>query len=202
MYAKGERFNYFSVLLNLVTEHADKNYRALLALLEQLPFAIGYMILPGLAYFLREWNTLQLSFGLLSLGLIVYYWILPESPRWLATKGQTDRAIECLYKIAAVNRLPTPQREDLEEILKQCASEEGSQSSPVAISSSRTGLLGKILRYLKGFAHNFAKLMKTGEIRKRSLVFWSMFTTVAMCYYGIVFSGNISTDPYFVVFLG
>ncbi len=57
-----------------VTEHADKGYRAMLGIIEQVPFAIGYMMLPGLAYFLRDWNTLQLSFGVISTGLVVYYW--------------------------------------------------------------------------------------------------------------------------------
>lgn len=55
-------------------EHADIKYRALLGMLEQIPFAIGYMILPLLAYFIRDWAMLQLSFGLISLTLVSYLW--------------------------------------------------------------------------------------------------------------------------------
>lgn len=55
-------------------EHSDIKYRALLGILEQIPFAIGYMILPMLAYFIRDWSMLQLSFGIISLSLVSYYW--------------------------------------------------------------------------------------------------------------------------------
>ncbi|CAL8128169.1 unnamed protein product [Orchesella dallaii] len=229
----------------LVTEHADKTGRAILGIVEQVPFAVGYMILPGLAYYLRDWNNLQLSFGLLSLGLFVYYWILPESPRWLATHGKSEEAIECLYKMAKVNRLPKPKHDDLVQIVKTCTDETelqrryslivtgdqkagsslridksgayaddvGENKEQVLSSSSSTSnttsspnnlsrFLQMIRKWLKGFVRNFKNLMKTAEIRKRSFVFWTIFMVVAMVYYGIVFSGNLTSDPYLLVFLG
>ncbi|ODM93122.1 Solute carrier family 22 member 3 [Orchesella cincta] len=220
----------------LITEHADKSGRALFGIIEQVPFAVGYMMLPGLAYYLRDWNTLQLSFGLLSTGLFVYYWILPESPRWLATHGKTEKAINCLYKIAKVNKLPKPKHDDLVQIIRTCHDEtelkrryslivtgdqkagtslginnsdvddvgnkEQGSSQPGASQNNFSAFVQTLRKWLKGFVKNFKNLMKTAEIRKRSFVFWTIFMIVAMVYYGIVFSGNLTSDPYLLIFLG
>jgi len=209
---------------------------------EQVPFAVGYMTLPAMAYYLRDWNNLQLSFGLISTGLIVYYWILPDSPRWLATHGKTEKAIECLYKVAKVNRLPKPKHQDLVEIIKTCHDDtelqrrysirvgtdppkatsssgfkpghesddearvkitEAKRNEPVSTTSDNfSRLIQTLHKWLKGFVKNFKSLMQTAEIRKRSFVFWTIFMVVAMVYYGIVFSGNLTSDPYLLFFLG
>jgi OCT family organic cation transporter-like MFS transporter 4/5 len=60
--------------LFLELEHADMKARALFGLVEQIPFAVGYMILPGLAYLFRSWWKLQLAFGILSLSVISNWW--------------------------------------------------------------------------------------------------------------------------------
>ena len=35
------------------------------------------------AYFIRDWQPLQLAISIPSLLLLSYYWFIPESPRWL-----------------------------------------------------------------------------------------------------------------------
>ncbi len=39
--------------------------------------------LDAVAYFVRDWQALQLSISIPSLALLSYYWFIPESPRWL-----------------------------------------------------------------------------------------------------------------------
>jgi Sugar (and other) transporter len=39
--------------------------------------------MPAVAYFVRDWENLQLTISIPSLLLISYYWFIPESPRWL-----------------------------------------------------------------------------------------------------------------------
>ena len=39
--------------------------------------------MDAVAYFIRDWEALQLSISLPSLALVSYYWFIPESPRWL-----------------------------------------------------------------------------------------------------------------------
>lgn len=115
--------------------------------------------------------------------------------------------------MAEVNRLPRPNREDLEEIIKQCQDEtqkqqqfQSQQQLQDAASEPKSSgipmIIGLLRKWLRALLKNFKNLMKTAEIRKRSLVFWTIFMTVAMVYYGIVFAGNITSDPYLLVFLG
>lgn len=114
--------------------------------------------------------------------------------------------------MAEVNGLPRPNREDLEEIIRQCQDENQKQqklqsqqlqdASSESPSSGIRMIIGLLRKWLRALLKNFKNLMKTAEIRKRSLVFWTIFMTVAMVYYGIVFAGNITSDPYLLVFLG
>ena len=57
-----------------------------------------------LAYWLRSWWKLQLAFAIFSLLLVLYYFWIPESPRWLLENGRTKAAKTVLLDIATVNR--------------------------------------------------------------------------------------------------
>ena len=56
-----------------------------------------------LAYLIRSWVNLQLSFACTSLVLVSYFFLVPESPRWLISKGQTEKAENILKRIAKYN---------------------------------------------------------------------------------------------------
>lgn len=64
---------------------------------------MGYMILPILAYFIRDWRDLQLAISLPSVGLLITWCYLPESPRWLIRKGKWGQAEYILHKAAQKN---------------------------------------------------------------------------------------------------
>lgn len=86
----------------LTMEFVGKKYREPVAALYQLPFNFGHLMLAGFGYIFRTWSSLQLALTLPSLLMLSYYWILPESPRWLLTVGETDKAIKVLKKSAKV----------------------------------------------------------------------------------------------------
>jgi len=58
-----------------------------------------------LAYFLRDWSLLQLSFAIISIGLVSIYFLVPESPRWLLNHGKIQLAEANLRIIARRNRV-------------------------------------------------------------------------------------------------
>lgn len=62
------------------------------------------MVMTLLSFGLRSWWKLQIAFAILSLPLATFYFIIPESPRWLLEKGKTNEAREVLLKIAKVNK--------------------------------------------------------------------------------------------------
>ena len=60
--------------------------------------------MTSLAFWLRSWWKLQISFAVLSLPLLLFYFLVPESPRWLFEKGRAKEAKLVLLKIAEVNK--------------------------------------------------------------------------------------------------
>lgn len=81
-------------------------WRELILVLYQIPFNLGHLTLAGFAYFIRDWHYLQFALSIPSIILISYYWIIPESPRWLFTVGRIKEASSQLENAARVNNLP------------------------------------------------------------------------------------------------
>ena len=65
---------------------------------------IGSLLMTLLAFWLRSWWKLQLSFAVASLLLVFYYFLVPESPRWLLENGKSKEAKKVLLTIAKINR--------------------------------------------------------------------------------------------------
>ncbi|XP_056251677.1 solute carrier family 22 member 15 [Seriola aureovittata] len=94
----------------LTQEYVGKSYWAMTGTLTSMTFAVGIALFGALGYFIRPWRSLATvanSSGVLFFLLSV---TLPESPRWLYSQGQTERAEEVLRYMAlrngnAANRL-------------------------------------------------------------------------------------------------
>lgn len=90
----------------LVMEIIGVKYRELFSVLYQIPFNIGHLTLAVFAYYLRDWRYFQFAISIPSVLLISYYWLVPESPRWLFAVNRVDDAVTVLRKAAKCNKLP------------------------------------------------------------------------------------------------
>ncbi|XP_047543799.1 carcinine transporter-like [Vanessa atalanta] len=93
----------------LVLEYVAPKYRTIIA---NLPFAIFYTIgataLPWIALACGHWKTISLATSIPMALAILAPFIIPESPRWLLSKGRIDEAISKVVTIGRVNKQEVP----------------------------------------------------------------------------------------------
>ncbi|KAK4286870.1 hypothetical protein Pmani_040042 [Petrolisthes manimaculis] len=176
---------YISCFVFLMESCAIK-YRSLVGSLSVIPWALGYMTIPGIAYLVRTWRLLTVCLTLPALVSISYIWILPESPRWLIQKGRHSQALTVLKKAAKMNKKSLPPDPLLLQAMEQvtcCQQKESDADKSIwaAIKSS--------LPDIPIFG------------RKVSLIFCIWFFG-AMGYFGISFNAtNIKVDIYLYIFM-
>nr|XP_025740034.1 solute carrier family 22 member 13 isoform X7 [Callorhinus ursinus] len=90
--------------VTLLTEWMGPSRRTQAVVLAQCAFSMGQMALAGLAYGIRNWRLFQIAGTAPILLLFFYFWALPESARWLLTRGRVEEAKQVIQKAASVNK--------------------------------------------------------------------------------------------------
>ncbi|XP_071950311.1 organic cation transporter protein-like [Antedon mediterranea] len=90
------------------TETVGVSKRTYAGLVIEFFFAFGLIIMAGLAYFIREWRTLQLVASVPGLLYFLYIPFFPESARWLISQKRYDEAKKITEKAATVNNVNLP----------------------------------------------------------------------------------------------
>ncbi|XP_038626751.1 solute carrier family 22 member 1-like isoform X1 [Tachyglossus aculeatus] len=159
----------------LITEFVGLSYRRTVAILYQMAFAIGLVVLSGVAYAVPHWRWLQFAVTLPSFLFLLYYWCLPESPRWLLSQKRNEEAIEIVDHIAQRNgkRLP--------DSMKTLSFEEDSfeKRNP-----------------------SFVDLFSTPQMRKHTLILMYNWFTSSVLYQGLILhmgatAGNLYLDFFY-----
>uniref|UniRef100_A0A3B3ZXA3 Major facilitator superfamily (MFS) profile domain-containing protein n=1 Tax=Periophthalmus magnuspinnatus TaxID=409849 RepID=A0A3B3ZXA3_9GOBI len=102
----GQMSNFVAALVlgaEILTGHARVMYSSVAT---NSAFALGYMLLPLFAYFLRDWRGLTLGLSLPGLLYVPMWWLIPESPRWLLFQGKVKEAEAIIRKAARWNKIP------------------------------------------------------------------------------------------------
>nr|XP_016943474.1 solute carrier family 22 member 4 isoform X3 [Drosophila suzukii] len=66
-------------------------------------YAVGEALL-GLSVFLPDWRQLQLALSIPPLICVAYFWLVPESVRWLLARNRREQAGDIIRRVAKVNR--------------------------------------------------------------------------------------------------
>ncbi|XP_029924920.1 solute carrier family 22 member 4 [Myripristis murdjan] len=100
---------------------------------------LGYMAMPGVAYFFRQWRGLLITMAASGLIYIPLWWFIPESPRWLLSQGRVKEAEAILRDAAKRNKVDAPEviftQKEIEDAL---AVKEEKHSILVLLSSCNT----------------------------------------------------------------
>ncbi|XP_047714447.1 solute carrier family 22 member 3 isoform X2 [Prionailurus viverrinus] len=154
----------------IVTEIVGSKQRRIVGIVVQMFFTLGIIILPGIAYFIPSWQGIQLAITLPSFLFLLYYWVVPESPRWLITRKKGDKALKILRNIAKCNgKYLSPNYSEI-----TVTDEEVSNPS-------------------------FLDLVRTPQMRKCTLILMFAWFTSAVVYQGLVMrlgiiGGNLYID--------
>ncbi|XP_059052961.1 organic cation transporter protein-like [Achroia grisella] len=94
----------FSACYVLVMELVGPKYRVVTGATMSSLFALGQAILGLIAWYTQSWRTLALVLYIPQFFIIIYFWILSESFRWLISKGRCDEAETILKKASNMNK--------------------------------------------------------------------------------------------------
>ncbi|GAB1861589.1 Solute carrier family 22 member 8 [Camponotus japonicus] len=94
--------------------------RTLVALIMQISWSIGLILLAMLSYVIPDWRILQLAVSVPTAVTVLYIWIIPESPRWLLAKGKSTEADIAFERIAKYNSCCTRSRTENTFVQEAC----------------------------------------------------------------------------------
>ncbi|XP_060068379.1 organic cation transporter protein-like [Ylistrum balloti] len=130
-------------------------------------FALGLVILGGVGYAFKEWKYIEITCAAPGALFLLYWWFIPESPRWLISQGKIEEANKIIQKAAKVNKVTIP-----EKILTADSIEEPEAGRLWHLFTSRVLLI-------------------------RTLIIFFNWAVVSMVYYGLSLNtGNLGGDFY------
>ncbi|XP_076612371.1 solute carrier family 22 member 2-like [Chaetodon auriga] len=156
----------------LLTEIVGVNHRRLVGILFQMFFSVGNLILPLLAYFITDWRWLQVVISVPYILFLSYYWLIPESPRWLISQRNSSKALEITEAMAKENK------KKLSKNFETLTDDEG---------DFPTGSL--------------MDLFRTPNMRKHTFILMYNWFTSAVVYQGLIMQVGIAGGNIYIDFL-
>ena len=168
----------FMIAFVMTVECVGQNVAMLMGIAINIPFAVGEMILVWEAYAFRDWYSLQLMAHLPTLLLLLLWFFVPESPRWLIASGNRDDAINIINQGARMNGKKTPVK--LYFMAKNSIGEDKHKKLDC--------------KEIEGKRVNLLSLFRPNIMCFRSLNLFVQWFSVTFCYYGKTIFAIIYND--------
>ncbi|KAF5290279.1 hypothetical protein FQR65_LT11613 [Abscondita terminalis] len=164
----------FLVAYVIAMEMVGPKDRLIAGVVCQMFFSLGYMLVAFFAYFISDWRHLQIALTLPGGLFFCYWWFIPESARWLLTKGRIEEAKTIVRAAAKENNVKISE-DHLHALLSPDVKEKDSKENSATV--------------LDIFKHR--------KILIRSLVIFFDWIVNSMTYYGLSWNtSNLGGNDY------
>ncbi|XP_030030962.1 solute carrier family 22 member 3-like isoform X1 [Manduca sexta] len=128
--------NAFMMMYILALEYVGPKHRTWVANMSiGLFVGIGSIILPWLAIWLADWRMLLWVTSMPMLLCVFVPFVIPESVRWLVTRGRVNKAVEVLRKFEKVNGTKIPD-DVMEDFIVSSRHTKGENESILTLAKS------------------------------------------------------------------
>ncbi|CAK8675784.1 unnamed protein product [Clavelina lepadiformis] len=108
--------NYSAATL-LASEFVPPKFRSFSYFALGAGIGVGNMLLGPIMYFARNWRWFMGFMGLVGIPYVPYFWLIDESPVWLAAKGKEEELERVLQKISRINKQKKKTKEEIKQLL-------------------------------------------------------------------------------------
>ncbi|XP_046328503.2 organic cation transporter protein-like [Haliotis rufescens] len=174
----------FPITFVMSIEIVGRSKRALIGISIEYFFAMGLVILSGLAYLIRDWRYLEITVSVPSALFLLYWCCIPESPRWLISEGRYKHAERIITTAAKMNKVTLPdhlfQRDSTQHIPDK-------QKEITQADTTKASIVD---------------MFKSQALLIRSLIIFLNWMVVSMVYYGLSLNtDNLGAGSLYVNFL-
>ena len=93
----------FNVAFTLATEIIGPKYEFYTSLNFQGFWALGYILLSPVSFWVRTWNGIEAFLSIISAPALIALFFMDESPRWLLSTGKFEEARQVIVKLVKMN---------------------------------------------------------------------------------------------------
>ncbi|CAF1208581.1 unnamed protein product [Adineta ricciae] len=175
----------------LGSEIVGPRKRLLTGIVIEYFFAFGQFFLVAFAYFIRTWRTLTWAISIFTIPFMFFYFILPESPRWLVSKGRFEDAEKILRKIANENKQPFSESafREMKEEQEQNMSSKQHQGGVMTLFRSRIMLIISVNLFFQWLVQNlvfYGVSQNTGSWKLNPYLSFTVSALVELAAYIVV----------------
>ncbi|KAI4498563.1 hypothetical protein M0802_006269 [Mischocyttarus mexicanus] len=178
----------------LLTETAGEKHRQWMGVAYNAGYPLGTTIMACIAYSLFDWRHKQLASTLPALILLVFLWLMPESPRWLLSQNRIKEAQKVIEKYyGSVNEVieTTETSSIAHRPILQTRLEETDNSNSKSTSQGH-----KLKKNIKGLVI----VLCNYELLKRVMITNFAWLTASLTYYALALNvDNFSANRYIYI---
>uniref|UniRef100_A0A183BV92 histone acetyltransferase n=1 Tax=Globodera pallida TaxID=36090 RepID=A0A183BV92_GLOPA len=178
----------FVIAVIIGMELVGPTKRKIASLFTGVFFAVGQVLLGLLAYFVRDYQYLHAFIAVFAAVFLSYWWVVPESARWLVSQKRYAEADQILRNAARINKRQMPEKwwDDLDEEVNR-----GEQRENASDGGEKRAIR----------KHNFTDLLRTPKIRRISFTAFFCWPVVSMLYYGMSMKTDFLGGDMYMTFI-